>query len=151
MLVKIVDMLSLGHDAHDHLNDLNEMGLIESGTDLMSIAVRAEEEGFLGMVINTWDDDSTTEVITCLYRDPEWVGLNPYLPDCKGMYVHIFTANPRSNEPDITVAVPTGTELDEFSPAPEPMGELTQAIHDAVMWHGAAACNWHRNTPGEGI
>ena len=156
MLVRVVDIMTFGYEAHEHLAHLDDigLGLTDSGTDLMSIAVRAEDDGFLGMVINTWnnegDDDATTEVITCLYRDPDWVGLNPYWPDCKSLHVHIFTTKPDSDEPDIVVAVPPGTELDEFSPAPVPLGELNQAIHEAAMWHGAAACSWHRNTPGKG-
>ena len=91
------------------------------------------------------------EVITCLYRNPQWVGLNPHLPLCKGLHVHIFTVQPDSDQPDVVVAAHPGSELEEFPNVPGPLSELNQAIHDAVLWHGATACSWHRHTPGAGF
>ena len=54
---------------------------------------------------------------------------------------HIFTADPDSDQPDVVVSVPPGSELDESSDMPGPLSELNQAIHDAVLWHSATGCS----------
>ena len=155
MLIKTVDMLYFGHNAREYLEKINPSGAIETGVDLMNIAKHAKAEGFLGMVIRPQEEETPQEyvwhngeIITCLYHNPEWVGFNPYLPLCKDLHVHIFTADPASDQPDVVVAAPPGSDLDEFSDMPGPLNELNQAIHDAVIWHGATGCSWHRNTPG---
>ena len=158
MLIKIVDILSFTHATKHYLKLRNGTGFVETGYDLIHVATRAKASGFLGMVIRpqaieepseyVWHDG---EVITCLYNDPEWVGFNPHLPLCKGLHVHIFTADPESDQPNVVVAAPPGSDLDEFSNMPGPLNELNQAIHDAVIWHGATGCSWHLNTPGAGL
>ena len=145
MLIKIVDILSFTHGTKQYLELRNGIGFVETGHYLILVTTRAKGNGFLGMVIRLLENEAPQEfalhkeeIITCLYPHQDWVGFNPHLPLCKGLHLYIFTADPES-------------DLDEFSDMPGPLSELNQAIHDAVIWHGATGCSWHRNTPGTGL
>ena len=82
--------------------------------------------------------------ITCLYRDPWWVGLNPQLALCQGLEVHIFAPQDHRGQERRTfiLAVPPNIGV-TGAPGDTPQGELNRAIEHIVTWHGATESQWH--------
>ena len=142
----LVDMLFFSGWAHEEMERLDGAEQIDSGVDLLKIAGEGTDEKFIGMVIHLAperEDGPCEYIITCLHRDPRWVGLNPQLPYCRGLDVHILG---RPGRPEAVIALPPGT-LRMGSPA-EPRDDMGLAIRETVMWHGASAC--FQEEPGRG-
>ena len=67
-------------------------GGIDSGADLAMIAGEGSNQHLIGILIR-WggtQDEQAECVITCLHRDPEWVGINPLLEYCRGLEAHLL-------------------------------------------------------------
>ena len=148
MMLGLVDMLFFSEWAHEEMGSMINAEQFESSQDLLDMLSREDPGNYVPMVIHTypehWDEDGGDRfVVTCLHQDPEWVGLNPQLPYCKGLEVHIFNKPGETGEPAIIIAAPPGAIAgDETGQKPD--GEMAQAIWEAAMWHGAAACLHHR-------
>ena len=69
-----------------------DQGGIDSGVDLAMIAGEGGNQHLIGILIR-WggtQDEKAECVITCLHRDPEWVGINPLLEYCLGLETHLL-------------------------------------------------------------
>ena len=109
-----------------------------AAAELAKIAARGSDRTFIGMVIDNHGD----RMATALYRDPGWTGLNHALPDCRGLWVHILGDPEANREPELVLAVPPGSGLEQLEHEPAQEG-LPLAVRETVLWHGAAGCRWH--------
>ena len=117
-------------------------GQLKTSRDVTRIALQGTSEEFIGMVLqpdaeNADPEDSDSFRITKLYRDPEWVGLNPMFDLCAGLEVHIFTRGVHGRT-EMVAAAPRWAEGNAAHE--EPKGALQEAIRDAVLFHGATRC-----------
>ena len=155
MMLGLVDMLFFSEWAHEEMGSMINAEQFESPQDLMEMLSREDPGNYIPIVIHMrpehWDEDESDEfIITCLHQDPEWVGLNPQLPYCKGLEVHIFS---RLGEPGRDRGAghshrrAPGGHGNREETGQEPTGEMAQAIRDAAMWHGAEVCLHHRWEP----
>ena len=162
MLLDYLDIYQFSMAAHETMEELHKAEQINSNVDLLPIVAQGSDEKFIGMIIDRGepdtgqadpketaseqtDEDGYGIVITCLYRHPEWIGLNEQFPWCRGLEVHIFSYRDTPEEPCIIIAVRPGN-MEEVTGDPEhppPPGEINTALHDAVTWHGAVNCRWY--------
>ena len=147
-ILGLVDIFMFGLHAHEEMEMMADAGQIHSGVDLLEIAGEGSSELYISMVIHMppgEGEDQPTFIITCLHRHPEWVGLNPQLPYCKGLDVHIFCRGDEPGDPKAIIAVPPGVMEggEEDMENKEPTGEMNLAIRETVLWHGAARCVQH--------
>ena len=157
MLLDYMDIYDFSHRAHQEMQRMVDKQKIKSGLDLAEIALRGSDERFIGMVIdreNPDDPDSQEGCsITCLYRHPEWVGLNPQLPQCHGLDIHIFYHQDNPDEPKVIIATLPNAMGDTIhtngkNPQQERHDELSQAIKETTTWHGALRHTWNTSHPG---
>ena len=152
-ILGLVDIIMLSIHAHEEIELMGGAGQITSGMDLLEIAREGSSEGYISMVIHMPPDegeDEPTFIITCLHRHPEWAGLNPQLPNCSGLDVHIFCRDDELMDPKAIIAVQPGA-MDSWKESGkesgkengEPEGKMNLAIRDTVLWHGAARCLQH--------
>ena len=152
-ILGLVDIFMFSLHTHEEIELMGGAGQINSGMDLLEIAREGSSQRYISMVIHMPPDegeDEATFIITCLHRHPEWVGLNPQLPNCSGLDVHIFCRDHEPRYPKAIIAVPPGAmdrgqENGEKSGKEngDPEGEMNLAIRDTVLWHGAARCLQH--------
>ena len=144
-ILDLVDIYFFSTWAHETMAHLGNAEQINSGVDLLDIAKEANSDKFIGMVFHSppeHEDDQPAYAITCLHRNPEWSGLNPQLPLCKGLEVHIYCQAETPEEPAIIIALPPG-ELQGADDSTHVQGILNESIRDSVMWHGATSCSQH--------
>ncbi len=147
-ILGLVDIFMFSLHAHEEMEMMADAGQIHSGMDLLEIAGEGSSELYISMVIHMppgEGEDGPTFIITCLHRHPEWVGLNPQLPNCSGLDVHIFCRGDAPGDPKAIIAVPPGAMDggEEDGENGKPAGEMTLAIRETVLWHGAARCLQH--------
>ena len=126
MLLDYLDIYQFSMAAHETMEELHKAEQINSNVDLLPIVAQGSDEKFIGMIIDRGepdtgqadpketaseqtDEDGYGIVITCLYRHPEWIGLNEQFPWCRGLEVHIFSYRDTPEEPCIIIAVRPGT------------------------------------------
>ena len=155
MLLQYVDIRSFSRDAHQEFGELDDAEQINSNIDMLDLAGNGTDQKFIGMLIDRRNDrfddagepDNQEEeddgiIITCLYRDPEWVGLNEQLKFCQGMEIHVFSYRDEPQEPHVIIAVRPGY-MEDSQGQTEPQGDLNKAIWGATMWHRATSCAFH--------
>ena len=150
MQLRIVDILMFSTSAHDELAELYNAEQINHATDLANIAVKGTNDKFIGMVIQVApeegdEDPQDAYLITCVNRDPEWVGLNFQLTHLKGLEVHVVGD---IHDPDAhSIIIATDLWVDdthELMETEAPDDPLYSAIREVALYHGATGCYWHR-------
>ena len=133
MLLKITGILLFSNSAHEEMALLENAGQINTGTDLAEIAAEGSSENFIGTLIQLDgpDDEGSEFFITSLYRNNEWTGLNPQLPFCKGLSVHILHRENSPHKPEVIIAIPPTAEFAQ-APGQEPQDPLSLAIQQVV-------------------
>ena len=162
MLTDYADIWLFSIGAHAQLRALYQREQLIDSLDMIPIAVSGTDDNFIGILIDRQDPDkSSTDVtpkddgvtITCLYRDPEWVGLNEQLHHCRDLKVHVFGYQDAPDEAHFIIATRPNAVLDDGPEThPNPHVEMNQALRDAVMWHGALSCTFHvsdQNKPAD--
>ena len=143
MLEHYLEILLFSQQAHQVLVEQEVAEQINRGTDLLDIALEGTTDDLIGMVIENEREGGGAEcLITSIYRDPGWVGLNPQLELCRGLEAHIFSGGPEEREVQVVLAIPADPGLGGNT-GTEPRGELPEAIREVVLWHGATGCFWH--------
>ena len=152
MLLGVLEIMDFSAWAHGEAERLVRAGRINSALDIAEVALQGTSERFIGTVIHLTEGTSEQEeyILTLLYRDHEWAGLNQNLPRCRNMAVRIFGRSNPTEDPAMIIAAPawaarTGNEA--YS-ATQPAGDLGRAIHAAMTWHGARNCSWYDSTAG---
>ena len=118
-------LFSLG--AHEEMEQLIDAEQINSNMDLLPVAARGSDDRFIGTLIDLGepprdrldengnripadpggdeDDGEYGVMLTCLHRNPEWVGLNEQLQWCRGLEVHVFCRKEQPRDPHVIIAV----------------------------------------------
>ena len=151
MVLGLAEMFLFGLWSEQEIERLHNAEQLENGAQLLDIAEEGSNDRFIGMVIETppekgREEEGNRYVITILHRDPEWVGLNPYMSDCQGLELHLLGEWENGNGPRVIAAVPPGV-LNMEERTSEPHGELVRAIREVAAWHGAKTCLEHRWSP----
>lgn len=155
MLLDYLDIYFFSMEAHEQLAQLDDTEQINNNIDMLDLAANGTNEKFIGMLIDRRNDrvddagepDNLEEeedgiIVTCLYRDPEWVGLNEQLQDCRGLEVHVFSYKDDPEEPYLIIAVRPGY-IEGGAEQPQPQGEINEAVREATMWYEARSCTFH--------
>ncbi len=154
MLHDYEEIYQFSMDAHDEVERLNSAEQIQENMDILPFAANGSNDKFIGMLIDLGEpDEDDTEsdpeehgiIITCLYRDPDWVGLHEQLRLCKDLEVHVFGYNDAPQEPQVILAVRPGNieHIEDHPGQTEPQNEINKAIREATMWYGAVSCTFH--------
>ena len=151
ILLDYLDIEDFSRWAHEELQRTVDDNEVQSGLDLTRIAFQGSDERFIGMVIDRENPDQPDDPdrqngcsITRLYRHPDWAGLNPQLPQCQGLEIHVFCHQDNPDDPQVIIATQpnampgAGTHL----AGTEPQGDLHRAIRDITAWHGALRHTW---------
>ncbi len=103
--------------AYAEPGELIEAEQIQDNKDLLTLVSKGSNDRFIGILIDlgeptpedTPDQEKERGVfITCLYRNPEWVGMNELLEWCRDLEVHVFSYHDQPQEPCIILAVRPG-------------------------------------------
>ena len=120
--------------AREQFKQLVEAKQTSNGTDIIPIAADGTNNKYIGMIINTQKPapkepdnniDDGAIIITRLYRDPEWIGLNNQLQYTRGLEVHVFPYKKVPEEPYIIIAVQPGN-MESSNRRPRPQGKITK-------------------------
>lgn len=142
--------------AHQEMEHLDLAEQINNVLDLTHIALRANTKSTIGMVIHIprghhHDPDPATGgdayIITCLNRNPEWVGLNPYLTMVKDLQLHVVTSSADPDQPSIIIATHDWGDTPDDTNRAAPDTSLAHTLEMIAQWHGATGCHWHGNPP----
>ena len=154
MLQDYEEIYQFSMEAHDEVERLNSAEQIQENMDILPFAANGSNDKFIGMLIDMGeldedDTDSDPEehgiIITCLYRDPDWVGFHEQLKWCRGLEVHVFGYNDAPQEPQVILAVRPGNieDIEDYPGQTQPKNDINKAIQEATMWYGAVSCTWH--------
>ena len=151
-LLDFLEIHEFSQWAREQLTKLARNKKIESGMDIARIAFQGTSDTFIGMVIDRTHPEHPHDqegcLVTCLYRHPQWLGLNPQLAECRGLEIHIFHQQDTPDEPEIIIATsPNAMGKDPSVTTYDQTGELSQVIREVTTWHGAIRHSWHASSP----
>ena len=118
------------------------------------ITTRGSDEDFVGLSIMTDTGGGGAAAprdfrlnirFTRLSRDPQWMGLDGWLPLLEGLRVEILEGTD-PGEPGAVVSVPASLPPYPHGTSEIPPGQPSR-MAEIARWHGAAGCTWHQ---GEG-
>ena len=154
MVLDYTEIWFFSMGAHEEVVQLDDAEQINSNIDLLEVAGQGSDEKFIGMVLDRGeppeDDPDDAEgdygiILSCLYRNAGWVGLNEQLQWCRGLEIHVYCYRGEPEDPCVIIGVRPGNMVgaeDAVQPA-GPQGGLNEAIQEVVLYHGATKCVWH--------
>ena len=122
-----------------------EAGLLPA---VRGIAARGDTRTTIGLAVMNEREDGASCSFGRLSRHPDWMGMNPALPDTRGMEALVAESRERPGRPGSVMAVrarpaPGAGVSQDFPP-----GEAS-ALRDILLWHGARPSWAPREQDGE--
>ena len=121
----------------------------DSARYMVALANGIADEEFVGMALcsrrgqeKPYPPGRMGYTFTRLCRDPDWMGLDPTLPHCRGLIALIFESPLRPGTPDVVLAMPPELKPRNTSEGrPLPGGQAVR-LAGILSWHGVLETHW---------
>ena len=135
-------------DSHEELERLIAAEQVNGERDILKVIEEEPDQRFIPLLIDLGNPPAEPEpghdyglIMTRLFRDPEWVGMNEILPYCRGLVVNVVSRDREPGEPRLIIAAMPGEFGQDGDDEPPP--GIGPVIQDVMKWHEAIKCEWH--------